>query len=245
MAPFRRVVVDDVEDHLDARAVQRLDEVAELVDRAQRVTPRAVAGVRSEEGDRRIAPVVDQARRGIVRIELEHGQQLDGGDPEILQIRNLLDHAGVRPARAGPDARARMPREAGHVHLVDHRGGEGPAERRVALPVVGVGIHDHASHGDLRVVARAARREAVVPVRHDDGAPVGIEEDLRGIEAKPTRRVEGADRAVRVDLSRREVRARTRASSGRSGVSAHRGESRGPARRRRRRRRAEARAALA
>ena len=35
--PFGGVVVDDVEDHLDAGAVKRLDEVAELVDRAERV----------------------------------------------------------------------------------------------------------------------------------------------------------------------------------------------------------------
>ena len=201
VAPFRRVVVDDIEDHLDARAVQRLHEVAELVDRAQRVTPGTVGGVRSEEGDRGIAPVVDQAGRGILRIELEHGQQLDGGDPEILQIGNLLDHAGVRSARTGPDARARMPREAGDVHLVDHRRGEGLAQLGVALPVVGVGIHDHAPHGEPRVVAGPARRDAGVPVGHDDGASIGIEEDLRGIEAKPPRRIEGADRAVRVRLS--------------------------------------------
>ena len=55
---FRRVVEDDVEDDLDAGAVQRLDQVAELVDGAERVAPRAVAGVGREEGDRRVAPVV-------------------------------------------------------------------------------------------------------------------------------------------------------------------------------------------
>ena len=94
-----------------------------------------------------------------------------------------------------------MPREAGDVHLVDHRGGERPTERGVALPVIGVGIHDDTAHGDLRVLARAARRQTVVPVRHDDGAPVGIEQHLGRIEAKPSRRVERADGAVRVDLS--------------------------------------------
>ena len=229
VVPFRGVVVDDVQDHLDARAVQRLDEVPELVDRSQRVATRAVAGVGGEERDGGIAPIVHQTRWAVLRVELEHRQQLDRGDPEVLEIGNLLDHAGIRPARSWRDARARMPREARDVHLVDHRGGERPAERRVALPVVEVGIHHHAPHGDRRVVARTARRRAVVPVRDDDGAPVGVEEDLRGIEAEPVRRVERG----RWRGTRRPVpsggRARTRASSGRSGAPVRRAGSRGPA----------------
>ena len=183
------------------RAVERLDEVPELLDRTQGVATRAVAGVGGEERDRRIPPVVDQARRAILPIELEHGHELDRGDPEILEIRDLLDHSRVGAAQSRRDARAGVPREARHVHLVDHRGGEGPAEGGVALPVVSVGIHDHAPHGDLRVVARAARRETIVPVRHDDGARIGIEKDFRGIVAEAARRVEGTGRPVRVDLS--------------------------------------------
>ena len=57
---FGGVVEHHVENHLDARPVQRLDHVAELVDRAERVLPRAVRLVRREERDRRVAPVVDQ-----------------------------------------------------------------------------------------------------------------------------------------------------------------------------------------
>ena len=54
--------------------------------------------MRRKEGDRRIAPVVDQARRGILGIELKHRQQFDRGDAELLEIRNLLDQAGVGAA---------------------------------------------------------------------------------------------------------------------------------------------------
>jgi hypothetical protein len=43
------VVVDDVEDHLDAGAVERFDEVAELVDRTEGVLRRAVGGMRSKK----------------------------------------------------------------------------------------------------------------------------------------------------------------------------------------------------
>ena len=82
--PLRGMVVDDIEDHLDARAVKRLDEIAELIDGTEGVLSRTVAGVRSEERHRRIPPVVDQARRTVLLVELEHGKQLHGGDPEIL-----------------------------------------------------------------------------------------------------------------------------------------------------------------
>jgi uncharacterized membrane protein YccC len=37
--PLAGVVVDDIEDHLDPRAVKRLDEIAELVDGTERVLP--------------------------------------------------------------------------------------------------------------------------------------------------------------------------------------------------------------
>ena len=92
------VVEHDVEDHLDAGAMQRLHHVAELVHRAERIPARAVRLVRREERDRCVAPVVDLARRAILGIELEHRQQLDRGDPELLEIRDLLDQAGERAA---------------------------------------------------------------------------------------------------------------------------------------------------
>ena len=77
-AAFRRVVEDDVEDHLDAGAVQRLDHVAELVERAERVRTRAVSRMRREERDRLVAPVVHAAGRRVLLVEREHRQQLDG-----------------------------------------------------------------------------------------------------------------------------------------------------------------------
>src|SRR5260370_7944795 len=81
---LRGMVVDDIEDQLGASAVQRLDEIAELIDGTEGVLSRTVAGVRSEERHRGIPPVVDQARRTVLLVELEHRKQLHGGDPEIL-----------------------------------------------------------------------------------------------------------------------------------------------------------------
>jgi len=76
-----------------------------------------------------------------------------------------------------------MPREADDVHLVDDCHGEGPTQRRVALPVVNIGIDHHTLHGDRIVLPVSARHVARISVRHDDGAPVGIEERFGRIEA--------------------------------------------------------------
>ena len=126
------VVEHHVENDLDAGPVQRLDHVAELVHRAERVLARAVRLVRREERDRRVAPVVDLARRTVLGVELEHRQQFDRGDAELLEVRNLLDQAGVGAARLLADAGARMAGEAADVHLVDDgaRRRAGAAARR-------------------------------------------------------------------------------------------------------------------
>ena len=56
------VVVDHVEDHLDPRLVQGLDHPLELAHLLPADAGRRVVGERREEADRRVAPVVGQAR---------------------------------------------------------------------------------------------------------------------------------------------------------------------------------------
>src|SRR5580765_7670838 len=102
--------------------------------------------MRREERDWLVAPVVREALRRILRIELEDRQKLDGGNPEIYQVGNLLDQPGVGAARLGRYARARMLRETPNMKLVDDRFGERTAERMVVLPVVSVPIAHDAFH---------------------------------------------------------------------------------------------------
>ena len=71
LVAFGGVVEDHIENDLDAGPVQRLDHVAKLIERPERVLARAVGLVRREEGNRRITPVVDAARRAILGVELE------------------------------------------------------------------------------------------------------------------------------------------------------------------------------
>ena len=126
VVPFARVVEDGVDDDGDARPVQGLDHVAELADVRPLLGRDAVAGLRGEETDRAVAPIVGQRAAAVglhpqhfLAVVFHHRQQFHGVDSQLLEIRNLFDD---RRERAGMfDARGRMPREPAHVHLVDHQ----------------------------------------------------------------------------------------------------------------------------
>ena len=134
LVAFGGVVVDDVEDHLDPRGVQRLHHRLELLDLAGG----RVAGLRGEEADRVVAPVVAQAPldEPAVVDEGVHRHQLDGRHAEALQV--VDDRRGREPGVGAAQCRRHvgMPHgEAAHVRLVDHR----VAPRHVGAPVVAPG----------------------------------------------------------------------------------------------------------
>src|SRR6185369_672357 len=93
--------------------------VAKLIERPERILPRAVGLMRRKEGNRRITPVIDAARRTILRVELKHRQQLDRRDAQVLEVRNFLDQASVGATLRLCDAGTGMAGEAPDVHLVD------------------------------------------------------------------------------------------------------------------------------
>ena len=95
MVALGGVVVDDVEDHLDAGAVQRLHHLLELAHLAAELAAGAVAHVGREEADRVVAPVVAQplVEQDLVVDEGVHRHQLDRGDAELAQV---LDDRRVR-----------------------------------------------------------------------------------------------------------------------------------------------------
>ena len=218
LVAFGGVIEHDVENDLDARPVQRLDHVAELVDRAERILARAVGLVRREERDRRVAPVVDLSRRAVLGVELEHRQQLDRRDAELLKIRNLLDQAGERAARLLGDAGAGMAGEAAHVHLVNDGPRGRPLQRRVAFPVVRGRIDHHALHRRRGVVALpCARLAAVVSSGTTTPRPYGSSRTLAGSNRRPARRIERSLDAIAVDLPGLHTRHERRASSGTCG----------------------------
>ncbi len=181
--------------------MERLDHVAELVQHAEGIVDGGVSAVGGEERDRGVAPVVGQSGGSILWIELEHRHQLDRGDPQLLQIRDLLDHAGVGPSPGRIQPAVGMGGESPHVQFVDHGLRKGAAERLIALPVVGSDIGDHALQRIAIVEPGAGRCRAPVVVGDRHGTAVGIEEGLGAIEALPTGRVERTIRPEGIELA--------------------------------------------
>ena len=112
------VVVDDVEDHLDPRAVERLDHPLELLHLLAAAAGRGVERVRREVADRAVAPVVRQPLAGEVLLvgDVVDRQQLDRGDAERGEVleRRLGGEPRVRAAQLLAHAGHQL-REALHV----------------------------------------------------------------------------------------------------------------------------------
>ena len=124
------MVVDDIEHHTDARAVQRQHQLLQLANARVRVRgTRGQPAVRAEVIVRVVAPVVGARRplpirQGalalVPRIKGLHRHQLHMGDAERLQVgeRFLADKAAKGAAQLRQHPRLRVDGEVAHVHLV-------------------------------------------------------------------------------------------------------------------------------
>ena len=189
---------------------------AEALHLLAELAPLGVAVVGGEEADRVVAPVVAQPALDEVGVvdELVDGQQLDGGDPEALEV---LDERRVGDAGVGapllhgdvgvPD------RGPLHVDLVDDRVLPRRAQLAIAVPVEERVDDDAAGHerGRVGVVALVGGRPAVAVdgfVPGDlalDGLGVRVEEELGRVAAQPGARVPGAVDPVAVALAGLDV----------------------------------------
>ena len=86
---FSGMVVYHVENDLDAGPVQLFHHGSKLVQAGQRIVASTVGHVRSKERDWAVTPVIGEARKRILGIELENRQQFDGCDTQFLKIWNL------------------------------------------------------------------------------------------------------------------------------------------------------------
>ena len=118
LAAFAGVVVDDVEDDLEAGGVQAAHRDAHLVDGVVG----EIARLGREEADGVVAPVVAQAllQQGAVLHEGMDRQQLDRGhaEPAHMVDEVRIAQGGEGAALVGPQVRAQHA-EAAHMHLVD------------------------------------------------------------------------------------------------------------------------------
>jgi len=60
--------------------------------------------MRREKRQGLVPPIVAEALRSVLLVEGKDRQQLDGADPEVLQVGNLVDQPGVGAALARSDA---------------------------------------------------------------------------------------------------------------------------------------------
>jgi hypothetical protein len=215
---FACVVVDDVEDDLEAGGVQQLHHPLEFPDRADRILVGRVVVVRREVAVGVIAPVVPQplVHQVLFVHELVDGQQFDGGDPERGQI---VDGCRVRQprVRAAQVLGHLVPElaEALDVHLVDDRLVQRPARRPIPAPVERVidddrlrNIRPAVAIVALQVVAAERTREhGVIPFDvAGDRFRVRVHEQLRRVAALAVRWIPGAVDAIAVLLPRAHAR---------------------------------------
>ena len=196
------VVVDDVEDHLEAGGVERPDHLLELPAPAR---PGRRTRSSRDEGRRSrscCSPSSSPCPRAItLRLadELLHRQQLDRGHPEVAQV---VGHRG----RGQPGVRATQVLghpvvQGGHpldVQLVDHRVAPPRVRPAVVAPVEVRVVHDDRPSGRT-ARSRAGLRWSGESVswpkiagsstqRPADRPGVGVEQQLVGVEPQPESR---------------------------------------------------------
>ena len=114
------VVVNNVQDYFNAGSMQFLHHGSKLVQTDEWIVAGAVTDMGSKERHGPIAPVVLESGCGVLNIELEHWQEFDGCDPEILEIRDLFDESEIRSFLGLGNAGVRVAGKPGHVHFVNH-----------------------------------------------------------------------------------------------------------------------------
>ena len=86
-AGFASVIVDYVDNNFDAGEVKCFHHIPKF---SYRIIRSGIAGFRSKEANRVVAPVVYEAffeEKGIIEM-LVHREKLHGGDPDLLEIAN-------------------------------------------------------------------------------------------------------------------------------------------------------------
>ncbi len=193
LVAFGRVVVDHVQDDLDARVVQARDHLLELGHGAQR----QIACLRREEADGVVSPVVAQpALEQLLVIHVGmHRQQLDGGHPQMAEV---VDHRIVPQRGEGTALGLRdvgmLHGQSAHVGFVDH--GPVPGRGRCTLCAPAESRIDHGTAWHVTGAVAAVETEIAIAVTQgvaeqvwgplqfaDDLLGIGIQQQLVGIEA--------------------------------------------------------------
>ena len=138
LVPLRRVVEHHVQIDLDSPLMAGLNKALELVALPVVLGGGGVAGVGGEKAHRAVAPVVEQSlavhlTEVLHLVKLEDGHQLDGVDPQLLNIVQLLHQAGEGAGVGDPGGEGLG--EAPDVEFVDNQVLHGQEGLVIAPPV--------------------------------------------------------------------------------------------------------------
>ena len=214
LVAFAGVVIDHVQNDLDAGGMQPRDHVLEFGN----VAAREIARIGGEKAQRLIAPEIHQPlfdQKAVVQEGL-HRQQLDRGDAELLQ---MLQHR-VRGQRQEAARMGHLGVKLGQaldMRLVDDRLRDRRARGVVVAPGEGR-VLDHAARHVAGAVARIQRQvrlggadriahQRVMPDRMArQPLGIGVQKQLVVVEAVPLGRGIGAIGAIAVALARPQPR---------------------------------------
>ena len=211
MVALGGMVVDDVEDDLDARLMQPVDRLGDLRE------PATVDIVRlgREEADRIVAPEVPEPAllQMAVLHEGMHRHQFDRRNADPVQVFDRLGMAERREGAADIVGQHRVAhRPAADMRFIDHRlrpGGHRPLRlgEDVGTDDARLG-HEGGAVAlvlpEIRIVAASDRIavERIVPGEGaDEFTRIGVEQQLRIVEAVTVHRVERAADAIAVELA--------------------------------------------
>ena len=180
---------------------------------------RGIARLRREEAERVVAPIVGEALVDEMTVvqEIMHRHELDRRDAERAQVREhgLGGHPGIGAAQLLGHVRVQL-RHAADVRLVDD-GLVRQVRRALLAAPVERGIDHRGERRERRTIALVERQVAlgvaelvgeqlVRPLqRPPDRLRIGIEQELRGIEAQPGVRIVRSVHTIAVELSGLDV----------------------------------------
>ena len=135
LVSFPGMVVYDVENDLNASAVQLFHHGSKLIQANQWIVAGAVTQMRSKERHWPISPVIVESERCVLRVKLKHRQEFYGGDSQLMEIEYLFDESKISAPSGFNNARIRVSSESGHVHFVYHCSAKRMLEWPVSFPV--------------------------------------------------------------------------------------------------------------
>ena len=204
---FRAMVEHDIQNHLDAGGMKRLNRITKLIEGTRGIA--GIARIQREPCQRVVAPVVAQAHPLQSRLagELRYRQQLEGADAQRFEVSDHHRVAQRLISSANGFRQLRVQQgESFHVRFINHRFPPRGTRRLIAPPVV-MQIHHLRFWRDCGAVAMirlphstmqafVIRQIALDPIR------AGIEQQLRRVKAVPLRRVPGTMHPIAVAQAR-------------------------------------------